>query len=187
MLWGDTDDDTSNWAVMAQNAITAGSDHLLGFNEPDLNLQSNIAPDAAATAWKTHMEPFAGKATLVSPAITNGAAEDGLGTGWLSKFFDACTDCHVDVVAMHWYATTDDFLYFQKQVEAVHTAAGDRKVWLTEFGASGTEEAQVAFLEQAVPYLESLDFMEHYAYFMVSEGTMLTNGAPNAIAKAFAS
>jgi hypothetical protein len=92
-------DHTNGWTAHANAAIAAGSKYLLGcvcvvlrprhciytplsrFNEPDLNTQSNMTPAAAAAAWMQYMQPFAGKAKLISPAITNGAAP--MGTAWL--------------------------------------------------------------------------------------------------------
>lgn len=46
------------------------------------------------------MEPFAGKAKLVGPAVTNGG-----GVEWLQQFLGNCTGCTIDAVAMHWYDT----------------------------------------------------------------------------------
>lgn len=70
------------------------------FNEPDNAGQSNIDPTTAAALWKTNMEPFAGKAKLVGPAVTNGG-----GVEWLQQFLGNCTGCTIDAVAMHWYDT----------------------------------------------------------------------------------
>jgi hypothetical protein len=84
MLWGADATHVNSWAADAQKGIDAGARHLLGFNEPDLGAQSNLSPQAAAAAWKAHMQPFAGKAKLVSPAITNGAPP-AMGTGWLDS------------------------------------------------------------------------------------------------------
>lgn len=47
------------------------------------------------------MEPFAGKAKLISPAITNGGAP--MGVAWMKDFLQACSGCHIDGIAMHWY------------------------------------------------------------------------------------
>lgn len=40
------------------------------------------------------MEPFYGKAKLISPAITNGGAP--MGVQWMRDFLAACTGCHID-------------------------------------------------------------------------------------------
>jgi len=184
MLWGTASDHTGNWHSLAQKAIDSGSKHLLAFNEPDLPAQSNLSPADAAAGYKTYMQPFAGKAKLGSPAVTNGDATTGMGAGWLSSFFDACSDCQVDFVAFHWYAS--DFEYFKQHINDIHTAAGDRPLWLTEFQYLGSEADQVAFLAQALPYLESLDYVERYSYFMVQDGSLVSGGALSALGKAFA-
>lgn len=54
--------------AFADNGATA----LLGYNEPDLPGQADMDPVIAANLWKIYMQPFAGKAKLISPAVTNG-------------------------------------------------------------------------------------------------------------------
>lgn len=70
------------------------------FNEPDNGGQSNIDPTTAAALWKANIQPFAGKAKLVGPAVTNGG-----GVQWLQQFLGNCTGCTIDAIAMHWYDT----------------------------------------------------------------------------------
>jgi hypothetical protein len=60
------------------------------------------------------MQPFAGKAKLVSPAVTNGAAP--LGLDWLDRFFAACKGCTVDVIAIHIYDSPTNTAYFKKYI-----------------------------------------------------------------------
>ena len=102
---------------------------IISFNEPDLSSQSNISPAAAAAAWKTYMEPFYGKATLVSPAITNGGAP--MGTAWMDSFIAACTGCHIDKIAMHIYDSATNVAYYQSYITSVGTRYG-RPVMVTE-------------------------------------------------------
>lgn len=66
----------------------------MSFNEPDLSSQSNLSPAVAAAGYLTYMQPFAGKAKLGSPAITNGGGSMGL--SWLSSFMTACSGCQID-------------------------------------------------------------------------------------------
>ena len=102
---------------------------MTSFNEPDLSSQSNMSPAAAAAAWKTYMEPFHGKATLVSPAITNGAAP--MGTAWMDSFISACTGCHIDKIAMHIYDSATNVAYYQSYITSVGTRYG-KPVMVTE-------------------------------------------------------
>lgn len=174
MLWGLSSGDTSKWSSIATKAIASGSTALLGFNEPDYSGQANLGYDAAATGWMTYMQPFAGKATLVSPAVTNGGAPMGL--TWLSNFISACSSCTIDAVAIHWYngGTAADF---QTYVKKAYAAGGNRPLWITEFQASGSTAEQNAFLEEVIPFLDSSDMVAKYAYFMASDGILLSSGS----------
>lgn len=74
------------------------------FNEPDLDTQSNISPQDAAKAWQTYIQPLAGSAKLVSPAVTNGvkaASGAPMGVAWLKEFVAACDGCTIDAFAVN--------------------------------------------------------------------------------------
>ncbi|KAI0804768.1 hypothetical protein BC629DRAFT_1283556 [Irpex lacteus] len=171
MLWGTDANHASGWSDHANAAIAAGSTHLLGFNEPDLGAQSNLSPAAAAAAWKQYMEPFAGKAKLVSPAVTNGAPPS-MGTGWLDSFLAACTGCHIDAIAIHIYDSATNTAYFQNYISSVASKYG-KPVWVTEFGASGSVQQQQAFLNTMLPFLDGLSGVERYAYFMAGQNILV--------------
>lgn len=82
----------------------------MSFNEPDDSSQSDLTPEAAAAAYKTYMQPYAGKAKLGAPAVTNGGGSMGL--DWLAAFLDACDGCTIDFVAIHWVRTMLLSLHF---------------------------------------------------------------------------
>jgi hypothetical protein len=187
MLWGLASSSTSGWAAAASSAIASGSSHLLSFNEPDLSSQSNLGYAEAASGYKTYMQPFAGKAKLGAPAVTNGAADQGMGTGWLTNFLQACDGCTIDFVPFHWYGSATDPDSFMSYVSTVYTASGNRPLWITEFGASGTADEQQTFLDTVMPWLDSQSYVERYAYFMVSDGNLLSSGsALSALGNTFA-
>ena len=166
MMWGPLPVHTGRWKSNADAAIASGSTHLLGFNEPDLPAQANLSPQQAAEAWRTYMEPYAGKAKLGSPAVCNG--EDKVGLSWLSRFFEACGGCTVDFVAIHWYGLASDagVEHFKAHVaKAVEVAAG-RPLWITEFQPHGSPEEQAGFLKKVLPWLDESS-VERYAYFQV--------------------
>ena len=51
------------------------------------------------------MEPlsdFNSAMYLGSPAVTNAAAYDTTGLGWLAKFLEACDGCTIDFINIHW-------------------------------------------------------------------------------------
>jgi len=106
MLWSNSSTLTSTWAANAQYGIENGATALLGFNEPDLCVPGSacMSLNSSVTAWKQYMEPFAGKALLGSPAVTNGGSTgtDYMGADYLNYFIGNCTGCHIDFVNMHW-------------------------------------------------------------------------------------
>ncbi|THV75488.1 hypothetical protein D6D29_08690 [Aureobasidium pullulans] len=184
MLWSNASDLLRDWPTNAQAAINAGSKHLLGFNEPDLCVAgagaSCMEMDYAVKAWKQYMEPFAGKALLGSPAVTNGGSP--LGLTWLSNFMGNCTGCHIDFINIHWYSNKwAGANYFKQQVQAAHAMSGGRPVWITEFGLDNsdgtytTAELQ-SFLEEVMTWMDETDYVQRYAYFMDTTG-MLMNSA----------
>ncbi|TLD35145.1 glycoside hydrolase family protein [Venturia nashicola] len=170
MLWGAGTEKTGTWVKDATAGIAAGATALLGFNEPDHPEQANMSPDAAATAYKTHItDNFAGKAKLISPAVTNGGGSMGL--TWLSSFMSACTDCKIDAVAIHWYDSSSNVDYFKSHILDAHTKTG-LPVYLTEFGT--TDGNDQAFLASVLPWLDSQDYVQKYAYFMASDGKLIS-------------
>jgi len=172
MLWGLEESATSVWEANAQAALNAGSTALLCFNEPDNPQQSNIEPADAATGYINYMNQFSGKATLVSPAITNGGGSEGI--TWLENFITACDNkCLIDAVAIHWYDSATNYAYFKDHIEQAYVAGGNRTLWLTEFGATGTDEEIVNFLQIVMPWLDQTEYVGHYAYFMDEVGVLL--------------
>jgi len=169
LLWGTGSDFTPSWSSNAQAAINAGSTHLMSFNEPDESSQANLSPADAAAGYLTYMEPFAGKAKLGAPAVTNGGSPMGL--TYLGDFMTACSTCTIDYVVLHWYGTeSSDFI---SHVEAAY-AQTNLPIWITEFGlTSGTDDEISAFLETVMAWMDSTSYVERYAYFMASEGVLV--------------
>ncbi|BGP20526.1 hypothetical protein JCM10213_003789 [Rhodosporidiobolus nylandii] len=167
MLWNDV---AGNWFANAQNAIDNGSKHLLGFNEPDLDSQANMNVTQAVAGWKKYMSPFYSKASLGSPAVTNGGAP--MGIAWLQAFAQACPECwaEIDFVALHWYDAAWNTGYFTIYLtDAYHTLG--KPIWLTEFAGYGTQDEQIAFLKYVIPWMEQQPFIERYAGFGDFVGT----------------
>lgn len=188
MLWSDTDSFTGDWDSAVSTAKSSGSSHLLSFNEPDLSSQSNIAYGQAASSYMTYMQPYAGSFKLGAPAVTNGAADSGMGLGYLSSFISSCKDlgCTIDFVPIHWYNDASQVDDFKNHVTQAYTAGGNRPIWITEIGASGSTDAQQSFLEQVIPWLDSQDFVERYAYFMVSDGSLMSGSSVSALGNTYA-
>lgn len=187
MLWGTASQFTNNWVANAKSAISAGSSHLLAFNEPDLGSQSNLSPDAAASAYRTYMHNnFAGSGVrLGSPAVTNGGGSMGL--TWLGNFMTACSGCQVDFVNIHWYDSATNIDYFKKHVQDAYAKTG-KPLWITEFGCTSGTDAQInTFLQTVMPWLDGLDYVERYSYFMVSSGLLVSGNSLSSYGSTFAS
>ncbi|RKF76916.1 Alkali-sensitive linkage protein 1 [Golovinomyces cichoracearum] len=183
MLWG-TGSHAAGWKENADKAIASGSTHLLAFNEPDLGEQSSLSVGDAVSGYQNLMQPYAGKAKLGSPAVTNGGSPMGL--TYLKNFINACSGCTIDFIAIHWYngGSADDF---KNYVAKAHIVGGGRPVWITEFEGPGDAQQQQKFLKEVLPWLDNQDYVERYAYFMASDGNLISSGtSPSAVGQAYA-
>ena len=195
MIWGSAAVGNGSLAKATQQGGTA----LLGFNEPDLAAQSNLTPQQALDLWPKLM---ATGLTLGSPAVASGGADPG---GWLDQFMQGARarGYRVDFIALHWYGsdfrTAEAVGQLQRYLQAVH----DRyqlPVWLTEYalikfsGGTGypTSEQQVAFVRASTAMLQSLPYVQRYAWFALpatnpgATGLFQPGGAPNAVGSAYA-
>jgi hypothetical protein len=171
MIWGSGSVTASNLA----RAKASGS-VLLGFNEPDLASQSNLSVGAALDLWP---QLQANGQRLGSPAVASGGATAG---GWLDSFLAGARQrgYRVDFITLHWYGS-DFSAAATGQLRSYLQAVYDRyhlPIWLTEyalikFGATSTyptSAQQVAFIQASTAMLESLPFMERYAWFALPTG-----------------
>jgi len=181
-LWGTDSLYTDSWSKNAESAIESGSTHLFSFNEPDHSAQSNMSPESAASAWKQYMEPFAGKAQLCSPSVTNGGGSMGL--NWLKSFLESCSDCTIDCLNIHWYDSAENVEYFKKHVNDAADLAPGKPVFVSEFAATGDQEQ---FLETVMPWMDSNDAVSGYAYFMASDGVLVSGNEKSSLGQVYAS
>lgn len=180
MLWGTKQSTIELWTKNADKAIASGSTHFLAFNEPDLDSQAKLSPSEAATAWLQHLEPYAGKVKLGSPAVTNGQ-KAGKGLNWLSGFLDAChDDCTIDFIAIHWYGHAGDegLQNFKNHIAKARETAKGRPVWITEFQPQGEQTEQANFLAKILPWLDDKgqSGVDRYAYWKVDGYLATTSG-----------
>jgi hypothetical protein len=174
-------------------SLPSGSQFLLGFNEPNFKAQANLSPQAAAAAWPS-VESLA-KAQgipIVSPAVNFcGSPTNSSGCTvstitdpytYLKDFFAACTGCEVDYIAVHWYNC--DLASLQGYIDGDGKSFEGfvqfgRPIWLTEFACDASHSAadQMAYMEAAVPYLESNPHVFRYSWFSADPipSAMLTN------------
>jgi hypothetical protein len=196
--WNNTGDATLDleYAPMAWGAGAANDDqdieiykneykatHILGFNEPDdCNAQSGqfnnlCQTDVAVGFYKNLMKTGL---RMVSPAGREQAP-----FGWLKEFHDKCNeqDVRIDVIAVHWYDWGSNpqnspnadanqiFNRFKNYLTNVYNLYG-LPIWITEFNANPnrTNAVNYQFMQLALPYLESLDYVERYVWFQPFSG-----------------
>ena len=152
--------------------------HILGFNEPDdCNGQSGqysnlCIPDTAIMHYKNLMKTGL---RMVSPACREQAWDD-----WLDSFNILAkeNDIRIDVIAVHWYdwgvnpknsPNADPNLIFGRFKNYLTKVYNHYQlpIWITEFNANlnRTKFVNHEFMKLAIPYLDSLDYVERYAWF----------------------
>ncbi|WP_445747687.1 glycosyl hydrolase [Polaribacter sp.] len=176
MAWGASaaDDDTDITLYKQKYKTT----HVMGFNEPDdCNAQSgqfrNLCDEDVAVGYYRNLMKTGLR--LVSPAGREEAP-----SGWLQNFYDKATaqDIRIDVIAVHWYDWGNNpavntnptaqqvFDRFKTYLNNVYNRFG-KPIWITEFNANPNRSNSInlAFMQLALPYLETLDYVERYAWF----------------------
>jgi hypothetical protein len=155
--------------------IPAGSEYLLGFNEPNFKSQANLTPAQAASMWPNLEKIAADKGLeLVSPAVNwCGDCVDGVTNDpvdWLDKFFAACPGCKVDYIAIHSYAPGSAALqgYLDKFRKY------NKPLWITEFAPWDPPkpdfEGVVKYMKEAIPILENDPIVFRYSWFATRVG-----------------
>ena len=190
MIWGSS---------TVNGNIPAGSKYLLGFNEPNFKAQSNLTPQAAASAWPAlQTNARNAGALIVGPALNFcGPAASCNGTDpyvYLTDFLAACTNCQVDHIAIHWY---DNFPSLRAYIESNASLAGweqfGKPIWLTEFSLNGSATAaqQEAFMREAIPYLEGHPSVFRYSWFSAdpipNAKLINSDGSPTALGQVYIS
>ena len=177
MAWGYG---AAQLGVLPEYIEKEGVTHVMGFNESDnCNDQSgqynNLCQiEVAVPTFKNLMRTGL---RLVSPSPRENGPLPGK---WLSQFRDLAveTDVRYDVLGVHWYDWANNpqnspfadpqevFDRFKNYLDRVYEEHG-MPIWITEFNANANRDVSVhlGFLELALPYLESLHFVERYDYF----------------------
>jgi hypothetical protein len=171
MIWG-----PHSVSATELNRAKSNGTTLLGFNEPDHSEQANMTPTQALDLWP---QLQATGLRLGSPAVASGGANAG---GWLDQFISGARQrgYRVDFIALHWYG--GDFgAAAVGQLKSYLQAVYDRyhlPIWLTEyalmrFGPTTYPSAaqQVSFIQGSTAMLQSLSFVERYAWFALPTST----------------
>ena len=123
----------------------------------------------SVVTYQEYMNPLAGTVRLGAPAVTNGGGSMGL--TYLQSFLNQCTGCHIDFVPVHWYGDAGNSSGFEWYIGQAYAVAGNRPLWVTEFGTtSGTAEQSQAFLQTVMVWMDASPMVERYAWFMDSVG-----------------
>jgi hypothetical protein len=120
---------------------------------------------------------------LVSPGCREEGANDN---GWLEQFITKAKaqDVRVDAIAVHWYDWGSDpkvnvnhtaiqiFNRFKSYITKVYEVH-KLPIWITEFNANPARSNAVnaAFLNLALPWLESVSYVERYVWFPYDTNT----------------
>lgn len=149
-----------------------GINHVLGYNEPDNEDQSDIAVSDAIWSWPDMLYPGL---RAGSPATTDGGLDS-----WLYPFIEQADDAglRVDFVAVHYYwcydpsnasgAATQMYNFLKE----VHDTTG-RPIWVTEWnnGADWTTCTDPTYAQQAeciaamIEMMEETEWVERYALY----------------------
>jgi hypothetical protein len=179
MLWGDLPVHTSHWDQDAEAAIQNGAKAFFSFNEPDMPSQSNMSPGAAAAAHAKYMGKYGDRVLIGSPSVTNSGSQNQ-GIDWLKQFMSACDatqGCQVDFCNVHWYSEAQYSETLFSHLDAARDACGDKPIWLTEFAPINSDSQVNNFMNDVIPRLEKLDYLDGYAYFMVADSKLMSSGS----------
>lgn len=178
MLWDDTETHTSRFTKNVEEALSNGAKAIFSFNEPDNGGQANMDAGRAASSHVKLLNKYAGKALIGAPCITN-SGDAGEGLEWLQSFVTACDSldekCHYDFCNVHWYSEVQYGETLFEHLDKAHKLCGNKPIWLTEFAPHGSDEAVGAWIKEAIPRLEALEYLDAYSYFMVGEGSLMAS------------
>lgn len=157
--------------------------HHLGFNEPDLEDQSNMTVARALELWPNLL---ASGLRLGSPAVsnlsysaTNGEFNDG---AWIEEFMDSCVarGYRVDFIAVHDYVRRSPATYITRFKGA--SDKYDLPVWVTEYNYGNPnvgsavldDDVELAKIQAINDKFDDEDFIERYSmfYFQPSQGQL---------------
>ena len=170
MIWGASNTNSSIMSNIESLVNSGDITHLLGFNEPDLESQSNMTVDQAVELWSRLEDTGAVLGSPVTAAPLN---------NWMTEFMTRASDENLDVdfVAVHWYGGPNSANFINKINEVFDQY--QKPIWITEFAvrdpdATTIEDNQYSaeqvleFMEAVLPELEEMDFVHRYAWFSTS-------------------
>lgn len=152
---------------IANEAKAAGLTGLLGLNEPDARSQDDMTVGQALEMWPLLMETGM---RLGSPGCVHPD------NPWMKEFMTGVEErgLRVDFVCVHSYGGPNPQALVNKLAKTLQLY--DRPLWITEFGVGDWKakevgenehgpEAVLRFMDNVLPMLEELDYLERYAWF----------------------
>lgn len=152
---------------------------LLGFNEPDLNTQSNMSVKDALKFWP-QLESVG--VPLCSPACANplgdnDSSNQGVHGTWMRDFIKEADkrNYRVDYIGVHWYGGTSAYSFKKRMIE-IYKAYGNRPLVISEFAVADwgakklsdnkySEESILEFMKDVLPWIEQQNWIAAYAWF----------------------
>ncbi|KAK3398870.1 hypothetical protein B0T20DRAFT_393239 [Sordaria brevicollis] len=148
-----------------------GQPTVLGFNEPELVDQSNMPVELAAAEWVRVVEPLRQQGVRAgSPGISSAPQ----GVVWLKEFVEKIREqgSDVDFWCLHWYGPADLGAFYDYIWSVHHQLGPEKGVWITEFACTNwnqeepiPKEEVEGFCKEACKYLDTLEWVERYAWF----------------------
>ena len=159
------------WYQNANQSIAKGAKYFLGFGEPEA--QPYMSEKDAVTLFMHDLQPYAKQGIKVGAPAVLQPDPDLL---WLKNFISLCetAGCKISFIAIHWVWGATPAQRVQDFKTTINTAiaiANGKPVWVDNFQASGTNEEQQQWLSEILPWLESNDAVERYAYVSPSRST----------------
>jgi hypothetical protein len=172
MVWGRRSVTPATLRALRSYARSKRARYLLTFNEPDLRSQAHMTVAQAVALWPA-LEKTGLKLGAPAPAIWFDK--------WLPQFMAQARARHlrVDFIDVHFYpdfTSPNAVAKLRRQLVAIHNLY-HRPIWVTEIGTLDirrfgermkhppTWTAAVRYLRRAVALLDSLPFVQRYAWF----------------------
>ncbi|KAK5625174.1 hypothetical protein RRF57_000890 [Xylaria bambusicola] len=162
--------------IDALDQLPSSSNHLFTFNEPDGSTDSggsDISPDDAAKAYIKKIVPLRDRFQISHPSVTGSPR----GLEWLNDFNSSCWDidsehgCPADFVTAHYYGAFEGLSAWLDQLAEWYNQSGsglqsNLKIWVKELALpQADEDTTFAMMNQTLPYLDQLEYLEKYAWF----------------------
>jgi Glycosyl hydrolase catalytic core len=167
MIWGYDNNPNNLKEILGDILKLEKPKILLGFNEPDNEVESNIPVYEALNAW-----PILESANvpLVSPSCVDASGD------WMTTFMTEALErqYRVDIIGVHYYGGPDLSL-FQDILKSLYKTY-QKPIMVTEFApadwqAESPEENRYSprevleFVKDVLPWMESQDWIVGYSWF----------------------